>query len=154
MPTPNGVNDLLQFLIDFFQFPNCPKQESKVDVLSYVLMSVMLPYAVVILLLLCLWKPHNAKSACKYNQFYRLQGKDRQKCAKEGAIFFSACRKVEFFCNSHILCFLFALRLKPLPDERKRSNLQFARFRKTRLKSGRYSFMSFYTFICPLAYLF
>ncbi len=33
MPTPNGVNYLLQFLITFFQFPNCQKQESKVDVL-------------------------------------------------------------------------------------------------------------------------
>jgi hypothetical protein len=29
MPTPYGVNYLLLFLIDFFQFPNCPKQESK-----------------------------------------------------------------------------------------------------------------------------
>ena len=37
MPTPNGVNYLLQFLQYFFQFPNCPKQESKVDVQSYVL---------------------------------------------------------------------------------------------------------------------
>ena len=41
MPTPNGVNYLLQFLIDFFQFPNCPKQESKVDVLSYVLLLII-----------------------------------------------------------------------------------------------------------------
>ena len=32
MPTPNGVNNLLQFLKHFFQFPNCQKQESKVDV--------------------------------------------------------------------------------------------------------------------------
>ena len=40
MPTPNGVNYLLQFLKHFFQFPNCPKQESKVDVQSYVLISL------------------------------------------------------------------------------------------------------------------
>jgi hypothetical protein len=31
MLTPNGVNYLLQFLQYFFQFPNCPKQESKVE---------------------------------------------------------------------------------------------------------------------------
>jgi len=29
MPTPYSVNYMLLFLIDFFQFPNCPKQESK-----------------------------------------------------------------------------------------------------------------------------
>ena len=28
----SGVNYLLQFLTNFFQFPNCQKQESKVDV--------------------------------------------------------------------------------------------------------------------------
>jgi len=31
MLTPNGVNYLLQFLTNFFQFPNCQKQESKVE---------------------------------------------------------------------------------------------------------------------------
>ena len=34
---------------------------------------------------------------CKYNQFYRLQGKNRQNCVKEGAIFFSTCQKVDHF---------------------------------------------------------
>ena len=84
-------------LDSFFQFPNYLKQESKVDVQSYVLMSVMLPYAIVISLILCLWKPHNAKSVCKYNQFYRLQGKIRQNCVKESAISFPTCRKVDVF---------------------------------------------------------
>lgn len=43
------------------------------------------------------WKPHNAESVCKYNQFYRLQGKNRQNCVKEGTIFFTTCLKKDDF---------------------------------------------------------
>ena len=46
MPTPSGVNYLLQFLMISSNSPIIRLQESKVDVLSYVLMFVvMLPYA-------------------------------------------------------------------------------------------------------------
>ena len=49
MLTPNGVNYLLQFLITLSNSPIVERQESKVDVLSYVLMFVMLPYTFAIL---------------------------------------------------------------------------------------------------------
>ena len=41
MPTPNGVNYLLQFFTDSSNSPIIRRQESKVDVQSYVLMSVL-----------------------------------------------------------------------------------------------------------------
>ena len=35
MPTPNGVNYLLQFLITFIQFPNCLRTRIKADASTY-----------------------------------------------------------------------------------------------------------------------
>ena len=84
MPTPNGVNYLLQFLKHFFQFPNCQKQESKVDVhpiCPYICFT--LPYAVnivVITLPICLGKGYNArKSAANIAFSYDIFGKSHPK---------------------------------------------------------------------------
>ncbi len=41
MPTPNGVNNLLQFLQFVSNSPIIEQQESKVDVLSYVLLFIL-----------------------------------------------------------------------------------------------------------------
>lgn len=47
---PNGVNNLLQFLIDSSNSPIIRMQESKVDVQSYVLLSFIYPLAYIIML--------------------------------------------------------------------------------------------------------
>lgn len=35
----------------------------------------------------CLWKPHEAESACKYTQFSQLKGKNWKKYVKDNALF-------------------------------------------------------------------
>ncbi len=64
MPTPNGVNYLLQFLIDFFQFPNCPKQESKVDVQSYVLISLSVHWHICFMITQLFGKIRTRRNPC------------------------------------------------------------------------------------------
>ena len=47
MPTPNGVNYLLQFLLLLSNSPIIEQQESKVDVLSYVLLYFSQPIGII-----------------------------------------------------------------------------------------------------------
>ena len=66
MPTPNGVNYLLQSLLLLSNSPIIEQQESKVDVQSYVLIVVLSYHRQLNFIVVNTLKPHEAEPVCEY----------------------------------------------------------------------------------------
>lgn len=64
MPTPNGVNYLLQFLITLSNSPIVERQESKVDVQSYVLISLSVHWRICFMITQLFGKIRTRRNPC------------------------------------------------------------------------------------------